>query len=389
MKKYPLFKVHVKTHEALERIKEVLNSGFMNEGVQVSQLTTAFKVRMRTQNLIMTNSCTSALTLALRLAGLKSLDDVISTPMTCVATNTPIVTQNADIIWADIDPNTGCISTQDVARLLEENPDTKIVMAVAWAGIPPDLEPLVDVCHKHGAKLILDAAHAMGAMYKDKAIHEWADFTCYSLQAIKHITTGDGGILVSKDKDDHERAKRLKWFGIDRDKAKDSDGNWKGQHWDFDIAEAGHKFNMNNLTAALGLAQMPYVDGIIENHRYNSDTYDYRFKKSKYITPMNPDYDCNPSNWVYTVRLDVSKVDKMWLLEQLNKEGIAAGIVHVPNHGYTCFKKYERAFDGVTEFSKEQFSLPVGWWLDDDDVKHIAARVEALCENYDKQLNQG
>lgn len=386
--KYPLFKIHVRTNDAMKRIKEVLTSGFINEGAQVTQLTEAFRVRMRTKRLILTNSCTSALTIACRLAGASHGDSVISTSMTCVATNTPIVTQGADILWADINPNTGCIAANDVSRLLEES-DAKAVMAVAWAGIPPDLERLRDACDTHGVKLILDAAHAMGATYKGKPIHEWADYTCYSLQAIKHVTTGDGGILICRDDDDWMLSKKLKWFGIDRDAAKDAKGNWKGQNWEFDIPDAGYKFNMNNLTAAVGLSQMPYIDGLIEGHRYNAETYGYRFNGSEFITPLSPDYECNPSHWVYTARLDTTRVDRDWLLKALNEEGINAGLVHVPNHGYRCFRDYCRPLSGVDEFAATQISLPVGWWLDEDDINHVAARVKVLCESYDRQLNQG
>lgn len=382
-KNYRLFKVHSKTAEILDRVKEVLQSGFINEGTQVLQLTNAFAVRFKTDQLVLTNSCTSALTMALRLANVKPYDDVISTPMTCVATNMPIVNNYADIIWADIDPNTGCISASSVEDILDKNPKVKAVMAVAWAGIPPNLAKLSRVCSKKNVKLILDAAHAMFATYKGKPIHDWADYTCYSLQAIKHVTTGDGGILVCKDKNDYQRSKSLKWFGIDRDKAKDQKGNWKGQHWDLDILEPGFKFNMNNLSAAVGLAQMPYIDGIIEAHRTNAKLYSKLLKKSKFVKPLTVNTKTmNPSYWVYTVKIKHKKLDRNSILQKLNDQGIMAGLVHTPNQSYTCFESAvnRENLTGVEKFASNQFSLPVGWWLVESDVRQIVDTLNEICK---------
>src|SRR5690606_24404523 len=103
---------------------------------------------------------------------------------------------------------------------------------------------------------------------------------------------------------------------------------------------------------------------------------------SSFIKTLKATYELEASHWVYTVRLDAEKVDKHWLLQELNNEGIGAGLVHVPNQGYTCFDSYYRTLPGVTTFSREQLSLPVGWWLSEDDIRHIHARVEALCESY-------
>lgn len=378
--KYPLFKVHIDTDAAMENIRDVLEGGLINEGDQVTQFTSAMKERMGTKQLIATNSCTSALTLAMHLADVSFLDEVITTSMTCVATNCPIVTRNARIVWADINHKTGCIDVKDVERLLEDNPATKAVVAVAWAGNPPELAQLGTLCQAYGTKLILDAAHALGSTYRGTAIHEWADYTCYSLQAIKHITTGDGGILVCHNEDDWLCSKQLKWFGIDRDAAKDSDGNWKGQHGRFDISEAGYKFNMNNMAAAIGLSQLPHIDMVIDSHRRNAAFYDRSFAGSEHIMPLQLVDDGISSHWVYTVLVDSPKIRRDELVERLNAEGIGAGLVHVPNHHYTCFSDFNRPLPGVEKFDEIQFSLPVGWWLNEDDIEFIASRVRTVCQ---------
>jgi perosamine synthetase len=374
MKSYPLFKVHIPKDEALRQIQDVFESGFINEGIQVTQLTESFKEKLDASNLILLNSCTSALTLALKLSGVTHEDEVITTPMTCVATNTPIDNLGAKIVWADINPESGMICPDDVKKKITSK--TKAIMAVAWAGTPPELEKLSLICQENNVKLILDSAHAFGATYKNNPLHHWADYVCFSFQAIKHITTGDGGALICKSDNDYKKSKSLKWFGLDRDVAKDAAGNWKGQQWDVDIVEAGYKFNMNNVSAAIGLSQLKYVDFIIESHVRNAKLYDKLFSNENLIKHSERPQDSNSTFWVYTMKLSKdASISRDELLKRLNAKGIHAGVVHVPNHEYTAFKNYMTDLPGVDEFSKNQFSLPCGWWLDETDITDIARKV--------------
>lgn len=380
--KYPIFKVHIDKEAALKELDKVLGSGFLNEGEQVTELTQKMSAYLDHPHVMLVNSCTSALTLALRLAGVKPGDSVISTAMTCVATNTPIHDVGAKIIWADIKKDTGNIDHQDVNRLLTKYPHVKVVMAVDWAGMPCNFSALNQICKNHGAKLIQDAAHAFGAQYEfpNKHVCHSADYTCYSLQAIKHITCGDGGILVCKDKNDFERAKRLKWFGIDREASKDAKGEWKGQRWEVNIEEAGYKYHMNNVSAAIGLSQIDHIPFIVGQHYANGMIYNDLFMGNPLVTPLY----CSggtPAYWVYTVLLD-KDLNRDNILEQLNRAGIGAGVVHIPNHNYTCFDKSKTELPETEYFSKHQISLPCGWWLTAADVKHIAQTLETVIHEF-------
>lgn len=378
MKTYPLFKVHVQTEQALQQLRTVFESGFINEGIQVTQLTKAMQTELSAQNLVLTNSCTSAITMALKLAGVGPGDEVVTTPMTCVATNTPISNLGAKVVWADVHPEHGMIDPFSVAGKITEH--TKAVVAVAWAGTPPNLWMLKKLCKALDVKLILDAAHAFDAYYKGLPVHEWADYTCYSFQAIKHFTTGDGGALVCKNHDDYLASKAMKWFGLDRDKTKDEKGDWKGQQWDTDVVEAGYKFNMNNVSAAIGLSQLEHVQSIMGAHRCNAALYDELFDGySNVVHAARPD-GADSSFWVYTMKVvpERSALNRDSLLKALNSEGIMAGLVHVPNDVYTVFQDSIADLPGVREFSNNQFSLPCGWWLSEADVRHIAQRVKEL-----------
>ena len=378
--KYPLFKVHVDKNLALRNLDKVLDSGFLNEGEEVIRLEEKFKKYFDHKNLLVVNSCTSALTLALKISGVGHGDEVLTTSMTCVATNMPICNLGANPVWVDIDKNTGNICHKKLKDLITKK--TKALLCVNWAGYPCELELLHDFCKKNNIKLIQDAAHSFGATYRNRQVCHFSDFTCYSLQAIKHITSGDGGILTCNNPEDFARAKSLKWFGIDRESSKDDKGEWKGQRWDTDITEAGYKFHMNNVSAAIGLSQIPHLDWIISSHRKNALLYEGLLKENSLISFLTKKPESNPSYWVYTILLH-SDIDRDKVLEELNKIGIGAGVVHIPNHHYSCFSENKKDLPDTDFFSKHQISLPCGWWLSSDDIRQISkVLTQTLQEEY-------
>jgi perosamine synthetase len=393
MKQYPLFKVHIDKNSALKHLGDVFDSGFMSEGEPVTQFVEKVRPYIGHHNIVPLNSCTSALTIALRCAGIKSGDSVISPSLTCVATNMPIATCGASIDWAEIDPNTGTIDPQDVERQIRAT--TKAVIAVSWAGNPPALRELGAICNKYNIKLIHDAAHAFGATYRkiktpnqewhDLPIANWSDFTTFSLQAIKHISTGDGGLLTCRSKDDYVAAEKMKWFGMSRlySGAKDKNGNWlPGRaQWDAPIDDFGFKFNMNNVAAAIGLSQIPHIEKILAAHRENALVYDSLFADNPYVKPLVLQPSSGSSRWVYTIvlREDLPR-DKV--LQELNSNGIHAGVVHVPNHHYTCFKDFYRELPRTDNFAAHQFSLPCGWWLNKEDILFIFDKLMEICKKY-------
>jgi perosamine synthetase len=381
MPTYPMFKVHVDTNDALAQLRAVFESGFVNEGVQVTAFQKAVSSFLGVDQLVLVNSCTSALTLALTLAGAGPGADVVTTPMTCIATNTPIANLGARIVWADIDPKSGLIDPSDVERKI--TPATKAIMVVAWAGTPVDLDALDAIAKRHGIPLIHDAAHAFGATWKGRPLSDFADFTCYSFQAIKHLSSGDGGAIVCRDAKAYVLARKLKWFGYDRDAHKDEKGDWKGQSWEADIApgEVGFKYNMNNVSAAIGLSQMPHIGAILSAHRRNAAVYDKAFAAHAEIKPAVIPPSAVSSYWVYTAHMGEGARDRDSVLKALNDEGIAAGLVHLPNDLYSAFKPYETPLPGVRAFAARQISLPCGWWLSAQDCEHIAARTLALAAN--------
>lgn len=380
--KFPLFKVHIASNSAIENLAQVFNSGFINEGEQVIELENKLKTFLEVDNLTLMNSCTSALTTALRIIGVGVGDEVISTAMTCVATNTPIINTGAKLVWADIDANTGMISPASVESLITSK--TKAIMIVDWAGTPADLTAFEKISKKYRIPIIQDAAHAFGATYNGQPISDFTDFTCFSFQAIKHFTTGDGGALVCRNESDHLLAKKLKWFGYDRDLVKDAKGEWKGQKWDADILpeEVGYKFNLNNLAAAIGLANLPSMPDVLARHRENAHKLQRLLEPHPKIKLLEYSDKAVSSFWVFTLRVNLDEKQRDLVIANLNSIGIGAGLVHLPNDRYSAFSKFKKQLRETELFASTQISLPCGWWLSLADIEFIAHALIKELDTY-------
>lgn len=343
----------------MKPLQKVLFSGYVGEGPQVERFEDRLAPWFGSKHVLVLNSGTSAIQLALRLANVRQGDEVISTPMTCVATNEPILSIGARIVWADIDPNTGNIDPEDVAKKITTK--TKAIIAVHWGGYPCELEPLNILAATHGIKLIEDACHAFGATYHGNPIGSISDFTCFSFQAIKEITTIDGGALVCKSKEDFQRGRLLRWYGINRK------GNRKDFRCEVDITEFGYKFHMNDVAATIGIEQLKYVGANLEKNRMNAARYNNAFSSLSNIRPLLYKNDRMSSYWLYTLRVKNLLVFTEWM----KKAKIVVSQVHARNDKHTVFKDFVADLPGVDEFVPRQMCIPVGWWLTHEDILHI------------------
>jgi|SRR6266850_1016461 len=369
----PLFKVFM-SDEAVTEASKTLKSGYVTQGLKVEEFEKNLIKYIGANGLINTvNSCTSALQLAVYLAGGTNGDLVISTPMTCSATNTAIKAMGGQIIWADIDPNTGNIDPTSVNKLLERYPKVRAVVIVHWAGYPCDIDAFRDMGEHYGVQIIEDAAHALGATYKSDLIGNHSDFVCFSFQAIKHLTTIDGGALVCKDVGDYKRAKLLRWFGIDREASR------VDNRIEQDIEEAGWKYHMNDVNATIGIENLKYIDWIVKAHQKNGIYLDNHLFGIKHITVLGRHTDRMSSNWIYTLRTDKRDSLKAYLEEH----GITSSQVHSRLDKHTAFQDAlnNENLPGVDEFANTQLSLPCGWWVTEEDCEYIVKTIKEWSEN--------
>lgn len=348
--------------ELMPQLEKVLYSGYIGQGPKVDEFEKAFGAYLGTGNVLSLNSGTSALHLALRLAGVQGME-VITSPMTCTATNWPILANGADIVWADVDPETGMLDSQDVKRKITNK--TAAILVVHWGGTPANLDALKTVCKIYKIPLIEDAAHALGAEWQNRKIgNNTADYSCFSFQAIKHITTVDGGALVIPDQQQYERGKLLRWYGIDRETPR------QDFRCEEDVKEWGYKFHMNDVNATIGLVSLKYLPAIVAQHKSNAAYFDAHITNNKIKKPKGY-ASGNSSYWLYTIR--VKSRDKF--IKYMTDRGIQTSRVHARNDKNTTVKKYHTRLPGVDKFDREMVSIPVHHGLSEDNLRVIVHAV--------------
>jgi dTDP-4-amino-4,6-dideoxygalactose transaminase len=348
----PLFKVAM-SPDAPARVAAVLASGYIGQGEQVERFEAALQHLLDlSAPPLTTNSCTSAIDLALHLIGVGPGDEVITTPVTCTATNSPIVTRGAIPVWADVDPLTGLIDPKSVERNITSR--TKAVIAVDWGGALCDYASLAAICEDEDVPIIQDAAHSLTAGVG-------GDYVCWSFQAIKHLTTGDGGALWCPP-EQMERARLLRWYGLDRRSKADF-------RCEQNIAEAGYKYHMNDIAAAIGLANIELVNSTIAAHVLNAGYYDHHLEGRMQRAP----WDATSAWWLYTLLVD----DRQGFIAHMADHGVACSPVHARNDTHAAFHFPNGPLPGVDHFASRNVAIPVGWWLSNDDRRQVVEQVAA------------
>lgn len=390
MKTIPLFKVYM-SPQAKINVGEVLDSGFIGEGPKVKELEHSLHKYFTTSSdavdIITVNSATSAEHLiyayfkkdreiinheipgvaysTMKWEGLRADDEVLSTPLTCTATNWPIITEGLNLRWVDVDPLTCNMSLDALEKAINEK--TRIVTIVHWGGNPIDLDRLTqivsDAKKKYGREILIveDCAHALGSMYKGVSVGFTGNYSTFSLQAIKHITTGDGGFVVCPSASVSKDFRLLRWYGIDRDSPRTD------FRCETDVAEAGYKYHMNDISAAIGLANLQDANKVIGTNKSNGEFYNRELVNIPGITIIPQVEGADSAYWLYTFH--TTRRDE--LMNYLDQHGIKSSRVHERNDKHTCTLPYRTELPGVDQAVKTMLSIPVGYWVTEEDREYI------------------
>jgi len=360
-----LFHPHIPA-AAAEMVTRVLSTRWVGQGPRVDDFEREFGARFgRGRAAIAVGSGTDALHLAYLLAGIEAHDDVIAPVFTCTATNIPLLYIGARVVFADVQLRTMNIDPADVRRRITKK--TKAIVCVHYGGLPCDMAELQAIADEFGLTIIEDAAHALGASYRGRLIGEISDFTMYSFQAIKHITTGDGGMLVIKDPALVDRGKRIRWFGIDR-KAK-REGIWAN-----DIREVGYKYQMTDIGAALGLSGLVEFDAILFHRQQLLNEYIEGLRGVPGLTVVGTDVtDRVHAAWLCTVLVD----DRDGLRAKLREHGIESAQVHYRNDRYSIFGGRRDDCPSMDALEDRYLVLPLHTKIRQEHVRRVCDVIKS------------
>ena len=360
-----LFYPHV-PKKAIEAVTEVLQSRWIGQGPKVAQFEKEFEEKFAGGGkAIAVGSGTDALHLSYILAGLKAGDEVITPVFTCTATTIPFLYMGVVFRFADVDPKTLNINVDHVRKLVNEK--TKAIVCVHYGGLPCDMDELLAIGKSYNIPVIEDAAHALGATYKGKQIGEISPFTMFSFQAIKTITTGDGGMLILRDHDIVPKAERIRWFGIDR--SNKQKGNWENDIW-----EVGYKYQMTDIGAAMGLAGLHEFDQTLAHRQKLFQAYKRGLAGIEGITLMGANTtDRTHAAWLCTALVD-KRIDFM---NKLRSRKIESGQVHYRNDRYTVLGGRRDDLPFMDSIEENYIVLPLHLHMNEKDVEYICQVIKS------------
>jgi perosamine synthetase len=348
----PLIKTYIPPREILmPKIEEVLYSGYIAQGEVVENFERKFEEFIGSGYTLSLNSGTAALHIALILAGVKDGDEVISTAMTAEPTNVAIKMVGAKVRWADVDYETGNIAPKSIENAINEK--TKAIIVVDYAGTPVDVKSIQEISLKYNIPVIEDAAHALGTTYNGKKTGNHFPFTVFSFQAIKHLTTIDGGALQIQEKELYDRGKLIRWFGLDK----------KLTRLENDIQMQGYKYHMNNVNATIGLVQLETIEELLKKYRTIGKYLDLKLKGLQGLETVVHYPNSESSYWLYTLK--VERRDDF--IKMMADNGFMASEIHKRNDLHTYLNDYPTELPNLDKFYSRLVHIPCGWWVTLED----------------------
>ncbi len=353
------------SEQGKKNVLDVLNSGMISAGKKADE----FEVKLSEYGLtnpVTLNSGTVTMHLALIASGVGPGDEVIISPQTFIATGLAVLYVGAKPIFADINKYDGNISVESIREKITNK--TKAIIPVHWGGYPCDMDGIGKIAEEYGLSVIEDAAHAFGSKYKGKLIGSISRFTSFSFQAIKHLTTGDGGALCCLNNEDITTVKRLRWFDIDRENSKTG---VLGER-EYNAVNVGYKYHMNDLSASLGLGNLQVIEDRLSKIQNIASYYNEELSNVNGITLMDYKSDRESSYWLYPILVE----NRDAFVKKMKDNNIPVSVVHVGIDKNTVFGGKDMSLLNQRYFDNNQIHLPINDSLQKEDIKYIIEKIK-------------
>ena len=347
----PLFKPYMP--QELPEVDSILHSGALAYGKWGREFEKRLGEYVGNNQILATNSFNAAYQVAITTLGLQPDDEVIGSPMTCLASNQPFATQHVKVIWADIEPTSGMLDVEDVRKKI--TPCTKAILINHFCGYVGYVAEILALAKEKGLYVIEDAIEGFGSEYKGKKVGNLgADVTVYSFQTVRLPNTIDGGAVSFKDANLYEKAVLVRDYGIDRPKFRDDMNEISLL---CDIALPGYGATPSEINSYVGCLQMEVIDELLEKQQQQARKWDATFQQDR-VKPVSIVANTKPNYWVYGILAD----NKREFMQEWRDKGYYASGVHLPNTYYSVFGS-QPELKGVKEFYSKYVALPCGWWM--------------------------
>jgi len=362
----------------IQAVVEVLRSDWLTTGPKVGEFEAAFAARVGAAHAVSFSSGTAALHSAAFAAGLKAGDEAITTPLTFAATANCVLYQGATPVFADVSADTLNLDPEEITKHLSSK--TRAILPVDYAGHPADLAPIMEIARRQGLIVIEDACHALGAEYGGKRIGSVADMTVFSFHPVKHITTGEGGMVVTSNPKFADTLRRFRNHGISSDaRQRQSEGQWY-----YEMVLLGFNYRLPDFACVLGRQQLKRLDANLARRRQIAARYTVALRQISGVIPPAVRPEVNPAWHLYPIRVktETLTVDRAQVFRALRAENIGVNVHYIPVHLHPYYRDrfgYKGGEYPLAEHAYERLiSLPMFHAMSDEDVEDVIRAVEKV-----------
>lgn len=363
----------------ISAVAKVLQSDWLTQGPDIEEFEKELAEYVGAKYAVAFSSGTSALHGAMFAAGIGPGDEIITSPITFVATSNSAIYLGARPRFVDIDLKTYCIDTAKIEEAI--TPNTKVIAPVDLAGYPVNIETIMEIARRHNLVVVEDSAHALGAKRNGKMVGTGADMSLFSFHPVKHITTGEGGAITTDNEEFYKKMKIFVTHGITKDPAllQRNDGPWY-----YEMQELGFNYRLTDFQCALGLSQLRKIDGFLDRRNEIASMYDEAFKDVEgFVIPPKPEqYSSRHAYHLYPILL--TKIDRKEAYLKLRERGILTQVHYIPIHLQPYYRDnygFKRGdYPNAEHYYEHELSIPMYPKMTDEEVNYVIESIKSLTK---------